>query len=684
MIQHSKLSIFLLLLVFSVVLNPLQAQTINLDCPNSDPNDQPCFDILLDTDGDGNKEPVSGIVRICVGTEIEVVPCSSFGCELSTVSYIFAEGLGATTSNLHTYTEAGIYSITQQAGGCLGTGCTIEKVDVIEVLPVPTPVFEVKRCAEHFVALTIPSDAEENLYDEYYIDWGDGTPIETVAAAASINVQHQYTTSGSFSIKVSGNYLGANCGGSSQSALLVNPIPEISRANFTQVNHFVQGQANGAISLRFDAQRDFNYQIWITEAGGTFNLLEEIAGEDGSIERSYDNLNTELNHYCFKITTLDQCGNQLETEEFYCSMNISAAAVTGSDREVQINWTPYPPTLPAGLFQQYILYRDNQAIAVFNDLNIQSYIDDNVNCNQEYCYQVRALLTSSSLNVNFLSLSNTACAVGSSAVSPPGVSQLNSSVINSRSIGLTWEVPNDPRIVEYQVLRDGQLLQSFSGTQNAIETELNLDRQYCYSLRYVNECEQVSPEVARTCPVYLRVIRTDAGRPRLIWTSYENSTNSFQQYVVQKLDEEGNVYDESTVLSALSTSFDDFAALNDRQIMRYRIKTVINEAEELYSYSNIAEIAQDFRLFFPNAFSPNGDGINDIFRPKGLFVDTYLLRIYDRSGNELFRSENPEDGWNGEFKGKTAPSDTYIYVLEMKDFRGQSFKGKGSFTLINR
>ncbi|MBC7923603.1 MAG: gliding motility-associated C-terminal domain-containing protein, partial [Ferruginibacter sp.] len=70
------------------------------------------------------------------------------------------------------------------------------------------------------------------------------------------------------------------------------------------------------------------------------------------------------------------------------------------------------------------------------------------------------------------------------------------------------------------------------------------------------------------------------------------------------------------------------------------------------------------RIQMPNAFTPNGDGLNDAFRPVLVAYNTYLLRVFNRWGQEVFRSENPEKGWDGKRNdGKLFGEDTYVYKI---------------------
>ncbi|GAA0523619.1 PKD domain-containing protein [Chitinophaga japonensis] len=88
-------------------------------------------------------------------------------------------------------------------------------------------------------------------------------------------------------------------------------------------------------------------------------------------------------------------------------------------------------------------------------------------------------------------------------------------------------------------------------------------------------------------------------------------------------------------------------------------------------------------VYIPNAFSPNGDGMNDRFRfiPVG-FVSYDFFRIYNRWGEEIHASIDFRNGWDGTIRGRPAPVDTYIWILRGKDLNGQTILRKGTVTLV--
>jgi gliding motility-associated-like protein len=69
----------------------------------------------------------------------------------------------------------------------------------------------------------------------------------------------------------------------------------------------------------------------------------------------------------------------------------------------------------------------------------------------------------------------------------------------------------------------------------------------------------------------------------------------------------------------------------------------------------------------PNAFSPNGDGINDTWQIRGLssYPDA-ILQVFNRYGQQLFESKSYNTPWNGTYKGTPLPVGTYYYIIDLR------------------
>ena len=91
-----------------------------------------------------------------------------------------------------------------------------------------------------------------------------------------------------------------------------------------------------------------------------------------------------------------------------------------------------------------------------------------------------------------------------------------------------------------------------------------------------------------------------------------------------------------------------------------------------------------FNLYVPNSFSPNNDGFNDIFHPKGdgFENDSYELFIFDRWGELIFSSDDINYGWDGRYKNRRAPQGVYSYRIDLIDYEGVNRKILGVINLI--
>ncbi len=98
--------------------------------------------------------------------------------------------------------------------------------------------------------------------------------------------------------------------------------------------------------------------------------------------------------------------------------------------------------------------------------------------------------------------------------------------------------------------------------------------------------------------------------------------------------------------------------------------------------SLIVYVLEDFDIFLPTGFSPNGDNVNDILFLKGHGIKEFELNIYDRWGSLIFSSNSQLIGWDGNLKNKPVMAGTYIYTLSYSNFKSKVKFTKGNLTLI--
>ena len=88
------------------------------------------------------------------------------------------------------------------------------------------------------------------------------------------------------------------------------------------------------------------------------------------------------------------------------------------------------------------------------------------------------------------------------------------------------------------------------------------------------------------------------------------------------------------------------------------------------------------KLFFPTAFSPNKDGLNDVFLPGGADVSSYKLSIFNSWGQLVFFSNSIENGWDGLFDGIPVSTGVYIYQCDIVAVSGKKHAFNGTVTLL--
>ncbi len=87
--------------------------------------------------------------------------------------------------------------------------------------------------------------------------------------------------------------------------------------------------------------------------------------------------------------------------------------------------------------------------------------------------------------------------------------------------------------------------------------------------------------------------------------------------------------------------------------------------------------------YIPNTFTPNNDGLNDLFKPTiNRSFQHYSFVIFNRYGQKIFETGNYGTGWNGTYKGKDQPSGSYVYRIKFTDISGQLSENNGTVLLL--
>jgi gliding motility-associated-like protein len=116
------------------------------------------------------------------------------------------------------------------------------------------------------------------------------------------------------------------------------------------------------------------------------------------------------------------------------------------------------------------------------------------------------------------------------------------------------------------------------------------------------------------------------------------------------------------------------------------VSTSVITASDFYAPWTLVNENIDFEIFIPNAFTPNGDGVNDFFIPEGfnLELNSINMYIFDRWGKTIFSTEDFSKPWNGTFSSnsKKCEEGVYAYLIYITDMFGEQHKYVGHVTLV--
>ncbi|MCP5053029.1 MAG: gliding motility-associated C-terminal domain-containing protein, partial [bacterium] len=178
-------------------------------------------------------------------------------------------------------------------------------------------------------------------------------------------------------------------------------------------------------------------------------------------------------------------------------------------------------------------------------------------------------------------------------------------------------------------------------------------------------------------------VRRNAGMVELNSNPYKGWRYGVSRYDIERFDEDTGVWVKVGEVPGTQQFFADPESDLGRAQNNYRVLAHENNGNRTSSLSNEEGVILDPDFYIANAFTPNNDGINDGFVIEGVFLDQASLVIFNRWGNEVYRSETLDQPWNGLMSnGKPAPEGVYVYFVKGTGYTGMNIQRSGSITLI--
>ena len=619
------------------------------------------------------------------------------GCSPHTVSFadssiyaynwIWHYGTGdSLTDSSHTtsYTyETGTYRPYLVVTNKIGCPDTLKIPNKVEALKPPRALFNVSDTITCIGVEVDFLDSTRSKYPVYEWKWNFGDPNTLGDTSIAKNAKYSYTESGVYDI----NLIVIDSNGCTDTLVrekgiriykeLPIELPEID---------LVTVESDQLVELSFDMTPKFAFNRYlIHEANQLINDITILKRKDTALV--LPGLLVDSNQYCFNVEMIDKCEFS-HPGDTHCTVLLT---VDRSQEEVTVlNWTSY---VGWDSVLNYTIYRGKPGL-LLNPIaelpeTATGYIDSGV-CNQEYQYAVKAIRRGDSAK----STSNYV------EFQPEYVFQINPlrahlATVNNGAVEFYWQKSIQRNVKNYIIDRkafDNVWIKGWKRTGDTVFIDTlakTQEKNYYYQVRVVDDCDYQSTESNLASSILLQAVPTDRNF-QLSWNHYRDWPKGVASYIVQRRSVEGAPFRTLGVLPGVDTSFLDTSAfLLFEKSFSYRVLAVENHRLADTSKSNIRTVEPLPTLFVPNAFTPNNNGVNDVFLFKAVALlpdsvqdNNFKMSIFNRWGQQVFEANSQHDGWDGTFNGQACQQDVYVYIISAQGLDGSLLYRKGTITLL--
>ena len=519
------------------------------------------------------------------------------------------------------------------------------------------------------------------IYTKWIIDGVEYTDLEPSFFADNI---------GSVDITlIQENILGCRDTIQNQALIIGDSVPpldlEILRVSVVDDNSII-------LDYKRSATLDFDAYIIYQEDNNTFYKIDEVADRE-TVTRTINNKNTLSTSYCFKIEARNTCGllSDTFTALKHCTIETDAQGDTNLN---VVNWSPY---IGWSSIATYDILRKvvgspsaSQLIGTVPSDSLH-YIDSTVYCNIEYSYRIQA---NEAAGNSQLSLSDTAHAMPVWFYTPPPNKLVRATVEDDLEIRVEWDSVKGSQIpITTYVLQKSfngseyvDLYTADASTFDYVDDDVLVDDySYYYRTYAIDECYDTSDFWNYGKTILLDADTSLDQRPELNWSHYLGWTEDISYYTVE-IKNPDNTFLEIASFTYKDTTFIDLLTdLNQRPDYCYRIvayKEQVPFENQVVSVSNVDCSPVRSKIFYPNAFTPNGDNLNEFYVTPSEYIKEYHIRIFNRWGEKVFESFDVTKNWDGTYNGKDAQQDAYAVLVNTIGVDGIQRVHHGTITVL--
>jgi len=408
------------------------------------------------------------------------------------------------------------------------------------------------------------------------------------------------------------------------------------------------------------------------------------------------NAEPDMQQETYFVNALDQCGNTSIFDLQHSTVFLEGV-LSPCRQSVELNWSLYQ-NWTNGIGEQQVWAGVNGAMPTLAGTigsSATSFEFKNLNDGDIYCLYVQAVEAGSGV----VSRSNEICITADIVQAVRDMFIQNVTVTPGNEVSVTWAWNPNAEINEVQILRSPQNANYQSIHIQTPQLPLSPESSYLdgtaqpgtgsvfYRIQTRDNCDTLALSTYGAT-IFLTGESIAPNTNQLVWKPLNIQNAEATSYEIFKIT--GGSETALGTVSSTVTSFDDDidpTNLADAQACYFVIATASlatpnGDVTTIRSRSNTACIEQDARIMVPNAFAP--EGFNQKFKPLIVLGDLvrYDMKIFDRYGQEIFTSNNPDDGWNGKKGGKNLPQGVFVYQIRVTQSNGKIVEKRGTVLLL--
>lgn len=579
--------------------------------------------------------------------------------------------------------KEGRHSITLKAYNIEGEATIEKKVEYITVYKNPTVEYTSDNssyCINYPVEFIDRSYGDNEIQERF---WTFDFPKGSSDTSSLINPTHYYNKAGKYDVKLSVvDKFGCRASKVFEDAVTIALPTEIKHEGLAYASFISNNVLELAISNN-DTFGTHGFLLYNKEQElKPIGVPNEKPFYTGKYQVRLPNSSTS-----FQIHAINDCKDTVAIGTAHKPVYLNVQE--GSNNFFpNLSWSKYKGWNDVKAYEVYrSLNGENHELLATVSSNDTIFIDSLI-CKNYYDYYVKAVQ-----NDGPHTAKSTRDTISPKYLEPTGITDLfTTTVVDNNYILTTWNKHNHPQVNKYQISRSDPSFGYIDRHAIVTDTfyldsiEVFVDKNiYSYTITGVDYCNSQADPSITSNSIVVALSRTENSLD-IEWNLFEEWPKDRTYYYLER-GIEGKEFE--TILSGAElTSYKDDNVFSDLQdTFKYRIKAVYGNK---VAYSNVIREYPDLKVFIPNAFTPNGDGINDLYKVSGSGAingtetefDNFRIVIINRWGETVFETNDIYKGWDGTYKGINCPIGTYVYHVEFRDKKGKFKYYQGNITLI--